>query len=203
MSVRIGVEGLVYSTMTTEDSISTAPTYAATTQAPGVISININPNGSVETLFADDGPMESASTLGKIEVEVKKAALSTQNQADLLGHTIDANGGLVCSDTDVPPYVAVGFKTLKSNGKYKYTWLYKGKFTEPESQNETKGESISYQTDTIKGQFVKLTHPVTIGGKSLRPWKYDIDEDDTLANAVTIAKWFTAPVMPSSTKDVS
>jgi phi13 family phage major tail protein len=163
------------------------------------MTININPNGSQETLFADDGPMETAATLGKIDVEIQKNELTTQNKADLLGHEIDVNGALVYGDSDVPPYVAIGFRTLKSNGKYRYVWLYKGKFTEPEDTNETKGDSINFQADTINGQFTRLSYQYTVNGRSVRPWKYELDGDYEEASETTIAGWFAAPIMPGAT----
>lgn len=199
MATRIGCDNLVYALMNTEDTATTAPTYGAVKPAPGVISVNINPNSSQETLFADDGPMETATTLGKIDVEINKAELTPENKADLLGHQIDANGGVVYGDSDVPPWVAIGFRTLKSNGNYRYVWLYKGKFTDPEDNNETKGDSINFQTDTIKGQFVKLNNQITINGKKVRLWKYELDQDSADADADTIAAWFDTVTMPSTT----
>lgn len=198
MATRIGCDNLVYAKMTTEDTDSIAPVYGTVTPALGVMSVNINPNGAQETLFADDGPMETASTLGKIEVEIQKSELTTQNKADLLGHQIDAKGALVYGDSDVPPWVAIGFRTLKSNGNYRYVWLYKGKFTEPEDANETKGDSINFQTDTISGQFTRLNMSYTLNGKKVRPWKYEIDQDSESADAETISSWFTKPVMPTA-----
>lgn len=199
MATRIGCDNLVYARMTTEDTADAAPVYGEVVKAPGVMSININPNGSTETLFADDGPMDTASTLGKIEVEIQKAELTTHNKADLLGHQIDSKGGLVYGDSDVAPWHAIGFRTLKSNGNYRYVWLFKGKFTEPEDANETKGDSINFQNDTISGQFTRLSYPYTINGKTVRPWKYEIDQDNSEADATTIGKWFDAPVMPTAT----
>lgn len=198
MATRIGCDNLVYAKMTTEDTDSVAPVYGTVIPALGVMSVNINPNGAQETLFADDGPMETASTLGKIEVEIQKSELTTQNKADLLGHQIDAKGALVYGDSDVPPWVAIGFRTLKSNGNYRYVWLYKGKFTEPEDANETKGDSINFQTDTISGQFTRLNMSYTLNGKKVRPWKYEIDQDSEGIDAATITSWFTKPVMPTA-----
>lgn len=199
MATRIGCDNLVYVPMTTEDTKETAPVYGTVVPAVGVMSLNINPNGSQETLFADDGPMETAATLGKIEVEIQKAELTTKNKADMLGHQIDEKGGLVYGDNDVSPWLGIGFRTLKSNGKYRYVWLYKGKFTEPEDNNETKGDSINFQSDTIKGQFVKLNYAYTVNGKTTRPWKYEMDEDNESADAATMASWFSTPVMPATT----
>ena len=203
MATRIGCDNLVYATMKTEDTATAAPTYNAVKSAPGVISVNINPNSSQETLFADDGPYDTATTLGKIDVEINKAELTTENKADLLGHQVDENGGIVYGDSDVPPWAAIGFRTLKSNGKYRYVWLYKGKFTDPEDNNETKGDSINFQSDTIKGQFVKLNNQLTIGEKKVRPWKYEMDADNETASAEVMAKWFSSVIMPGATSGAS
>ena len=198
MATRIGCDNLVYAQMTTEDTVTTPPAYGEVKAAPGVMSLNINPNGATETLFADDGPMESASTLGRIEVEIQKNALTTTNKAELLGHTIDANGALVYGDSDIPPWTAIGFRTLKSNGKYRYVWMYKGKFTEPEDNNETKGDSINFQADTIKGAFVRLNYQYTVSGKKIRAWKYELDEEHEGVAEDAAATWFDAPVMPGA-----
>ena len=131
----------------------------------------------LKLLFADNGPMESASTLGNIEVEIQKNELTAQNKVDLLGHALDSNGGIVYGDNDIAPYVAIGFRSLKSNGKYRYVWLYKGKFIDPEDNNETKGDSINFQSETISGQFVKLANPVIVNSKVAHLWKYELDGD--------------------------
>ena len=34
-------------------------------------------------------------------------------------------------------------------------------------------------------------------GKTVRPWKYEMDEEDEAADATTIAGWFNAVVMPA------
>lgn len=199
MATRIGCDNLVYALMTTEDTAESAPVYGEVIPAPGVMHVNINPNASQETLFADDGPMETATTLGKIDVEIQKNELTPQNKADLLGHTLDANGGLIYGDSDVPPFVAIGFRSLKSNGKYRYVWLYKGKFTDPEDNNETKGDSINFQADVIKGQFVKLTYPVKVGEKNIRMWKYELDGDSKDAKESAMTGWFQTVTMPAAT----
>lgn len=198
MSTRIGCDNLVYALLTADDGI-VAPTYGPIKKAPGVMSLSINPNPAQETLFFDDGPGETASTLGKIEVEIQKNELTTAEKADLLGHGVDSKGGLVYGSNDVAPWVAIGFRTLKSNGTYRYVWLYKGKFMEPEEQNETKGDAINFQSDTIKGQFAKLNKSFVVasGKPAVKPWKYEIDEEAENADDATIAAWFTQVMLPT------
>lgn len=201
-ATRIGCDHVVAALITeaTEDG---TPTFTQYTPLPGIMSLTINPNASTDTIFYDDGPGETAVTLGKVEVEMEKNALSTAEKAFLLGHQVDANGSLVFGASDVPPWVAIGFRTLKANGTYKYIWLYKGKFVDPEEKNETKGDSIKFGTDTIKGNFVKLDKDFTVNGRVVKPYKIELDEEHIEANPVTIASWFTAVPLPASTKQTS
>lgn len=197
MATRIGCDNLVYAILTADDGVSD-PTYGEVKSAPGVMSLNINPNASQETVFYDDGPGESATTLGNIEVEIQKNELTTEQKADLLGHTIDSKGAIIYGANDTPPWVAIGFRTLKSNGKYRYVWLYKGKFLEPEDNSETKGDSVSFQSETITGQFVKIEKKYVIGGKEIQPWKYEIDAEHPDADSSLMATWFDEVQLPST-----
>jgi len=126
MAMRIGCDNLHYALMTTEDTALTPPTYATIKTAPGVMHVNINPNASLATAFFDDGPGDTAATLGNIEVEIQKNTLTTENKADLLGHVIDANGGVVYADDDVPPYVAIAFRTLSQTENIGMSGCIKG-----------------------------------------------------------------------------
>ena len=56
---------------------------------------------------------------------------------------------------------------------------------------------ISMQADTIKGQFVKLNHPVTVGSKEIRLWKYELDGDNPGASESAMSTWFDTVKMPS------
>lgn len=178
----IGLRDLHYAIMTADTS--SGATYQTPVKITGAIQANINPNPSVETLFADDGPMETAATLGQIELELVAADFPPEVQAALLGHTIDADGVLHRKSTDNPPWVAIGFRSLKSNGKYRYVWLLKGKFMVPEQNHETKGDSINFQTPTLRGVFVKREYD--------DEWMRQIDEDSPNANPTVINDWFNS-----------
>lgn len=180
MSTQVGLRNLCYALLTT-DSITGTIAYETPVRIVGAIKANINPNGSSETLFADDGPMETATALGKIDLELETADLPLDVQAILLGHT--RTGGVTTRKAgDVPPWLAVGFKSIKSNGKYRYVWLYKGKFLLPELNHETKKEGIAFQTPTIKGTFVKRDADDA--------WIKQTDEDDTDYVSSIGTNWF-------------
>jgi phi13 family phage major tail protein len=189
MSVLIGLNSLYYAILTS-DPVGGTPTYDAPVRIAGAIKAGVNPNASLETLFADDGPSETASTIGQISVELNVSDLDLDTQAVLLGHT-KSGGILIRKGGDVPPWVALGFKTLKSNGKYRYTWLAKGKFAIPEQNNETKGDTVTFQTPTIQGSFVKRD--------SDDEWERHIDEDDTDYLPALGTAWFTSPIGSNDT----
>lgn len=182
--VQIGLKDVYYAILQ-DDPASGTPTYNAPVKLAGAISANVNPNASNETLFADDGPYETASTIGQISLELSVADLALDVQAALLGHT-KAGGVLIKKSSDIPPFVAVGFRSLKSNGKYRYTWLAKGKFAAPEQANETKGDSVSFQTPTISGSFLKRDCD--------DEWERHVDEDDADYLPILGTNWFTSPL---------
>lgn len=178
---QVGVSDLYYAVLTKDDG--TGVTYNTPVKIPGLISINIKPNSSTETLFGDNGPMETASTLGNIQVEINTADIDFATQAVLLGHTLNGSGILLRKSTDIPPWVAIGFKALKSNGKYRYGWLVKGKFAIPDMDNTTRKDSIDFQTPTINGSFVKRDNDAL--------WLRQTDEDAVGYTAATGTNWFT------------
>lgn len=150
--VQVGLRDLHYAILTQDDVNGVS--YDTPVKVSGFINAQINPTTNSETLYADDGPAEVATSLGEITVELQVKDLPLEVQADLLGHQV-SNGMLVKSSSDQAPYVAIGFRSLKSNGKYRYVWLYKGKFTTPEHEYQTKEDQPTFQTPTISGSFLK------------------------------------------------
>ena len=178
--VKVGLSALYYATLTSDASGGVV--YGTPTIITGIITANINPNSVIETLFADDGPLEVSTQLGNIEFELNVADIPLNIQAVLLGHTISA-GIMERIASDIPPWVAIGFKALKSNGNYRYAWLYKGKFKEPELNHETKDDSVNFQTLTIVGNFAKRDYD--------DKWLKQADEDESGYQTATGTDWFT------------
>lgn len=219
--MRIGIDNLVWCPLDKDDSSELKYKKNGTAEQvyalPGVMSLNINPNTSMETAYYDDGPGEVATTIGKIEVTLNKSSLGPKEQAVLLGASyiklagaIDTAAGLLSGVSDTPPWGALGFRTLKSDGTYRYVWLLKGKFTIPTSNNETKGESINFQSDEVTGSFVSVSHVFEVkssateweGDYKLSPWKVDWDESDTTTEADRQKikdNWFKQVIVPSYT----
>jgi phi13 family phage major tail protein len=183
MSTQIGLSSLYYALLTADTNANA--TYSTPVHIPGVITANINANASQDTLFADDGPMETATSIGKIDLELDLADLPFDVQSVLLGHTLDANGILLRKSNDVPPWAAIGFKSLKTSGSYRYVWLLKGKFLIPDLTHETKADKITFQKPKFKGSFVKRDFD--------DGWIRQADEDATGYTATIGTNWFTDP----------
>lgn len=183
--LKIGMRDLYYAKLTKDDA--TGVTYETPTLIAGAISAKVSAKTDSVTLYADDGAFETASSLGEITVELELADLPLSVQADLLGHTL-TNGVLEAKATDEAPYVAIGFRALKSNGKYRYYWLLKGRFEIPDDESQTKEDKVKFQTAKIKGTFVSRVYD----GK----WKLVGDEDET---GFTATDWFTVTKINAGT----
>lgn len=151
MGIQIGLDNLVYSTLTKDDA--TGVTYATPVKIPGAISAKVSTKTNSATLYADDSAAETASAVGETEVEFNMKDLPLDVQAVILGHSVD-KGVLVKKSSDIAPYIAMGFRSVKSNGKYKYVWLLKGKFETNDIEAKTLEDKPDFQTATIKGTFV-------------------------------------------------
>lgn len=179
-SALIGLKDLHYAIMNEDE------TYAAPVKMAPVINAKVTPSVNTETLYADDGPAETAVAMGEIQVELETADLPLEVQAALLGHTLDAATGVMTKkSTDTAPYIALGFKSQKANGKYRFVWLLKGKCAPQEEEYATKEDQISYNTPKIKASFVKRNTDDV--------WQYVADEDSGFDGAAT---WFTTVYKP-------
>ncbi|MED4726991.1 phage tail protein [Aneurinibacillus migulanus] len=178
---RVGLNDLHYAKLTKDDA--TGVTYGAPIRIVGAITANISPSTNTETLYADDGPSEVATALGEISVELNVKDLPLEVQADLLGHTLNDQGVLTKNADDQAPYVAIGFRSQKSNGKSIFVWLLKGKFQPSEEEYQTKEDSPTFQTPTIEGSFVKR--------EADGHWQFVGDEDATGFTKAIADAWFT------------
>lgn len=189
----IGCDNFHFAVMTTEETKTAAATYddkSGMTPIPGLIKISITPQTNSNTLYADNGPALVATSLGEVDVSLNVADLTPDVLAKLLGHTYDeTKKTVVYNANDVAPYVAIGFAAQMNGGdKTRFVKLFKGKFTEPADEPQTKGASVEFQTPTITGKFVKLTNSGV--------WKKTQDAEN--AEVTTVAETFFKTVLDAA-----
>ena len=158
------------------------PYYAIYAEAGGVVSYSdgavmgkaTEANISIETtednnLYGDNGLAETdrrftngSLTLSTTDLsqEVSKAILGLTEQAitGIDGVTDTSVKELVYDDTQVTPYLGVGFIIKKKvNGAYKWRGVVLPKimFSVPEDAATTQGESIEWQTPELTGAIMR------------------------------------------------
>lgn len=190
---KIGISGFRYAKQTTEESSTADATYGTVTAVPGLVSIEVSTEAQQSTLYADNGPYETASAMGAVNVTVDLADLPLSVQADLLGHTLDtttaSNPKLTKKSGDTAPYVCIMFEFLMGNGQKRCVKLYKGRFAEPTDSGQTKGENVEFQTSQITAQFVALKGKANNAGK----WEYLAD----YASDADTSGFYSATIVPA------
>lgn len=153
---KIGLKNFYYS-IATENATTGALTYAGATKLAKAISASFEPTLSDATLYADDAIAErdAGVTGGTLTLGIDRYDLTTA--AALLGHTVGTGGEMVSNTTDTAPYVGFGrVVTLMQDGAYKYRAVFFPKvvFSEPSTDNTTKGENTEFGTYEITGTVV-------------------------------------------------
>lgn len=150
----IGLKNLRYSKLDAQDQVTTASNFGRAVDC----KVSIEKNNA--ELYADDGIAESDYSFKKGTVSLTVDDDETAF-AEVLGHKVGTDGEVVRNADDVAPYVAIGrILTKQVNGvkKYKVEFLHKVKFSEPSTDEKTKGESIEFGTCAIEGTVHKLAN---------------------------------------------
>ena len=188
----IGLDKLYYAKIT-EDKDGNE-TYATPVQLAKAISADLSVELAEATLYADDGAAEIVKEFKSGTLSLGVDDLGGSVASDLTGSTIDNNGVVISTAEDGGDPVAVGFRAKKSNGKYRYFWLYRVKFGIPATALATKGDSITFNTPTIEGTIMRRNK---MDGKGKHPWKAEVTEGDSAVTAATITNWYKEVYEPS------
>ena len=151
----IGLDKLYYAKITEGDNGN--ETYGTPTQLAKAMTAELSVELAEATLYADDGAAEVVKEFQSGTLTLGIDDIGVQVAQDLTGAKIDDNKVLISASEDGGEPVAIGFRAKKSNGKYRYFWLYKVKFGIPATNLTTKGESIEFSTPTIEGTVCAAT----------------------------------------------
>lgn len=151
----VGLKHLVIAPVTLDTEEET--TYGALQLVAGAIDASITPsNADAEVQYFDDNEGDVVQPDPDVAFKIKLADVALPIRAMLLGETTDKNGVLISKAGDKATYFAVGFKALKSNGKYRYVWLYKCRCNPITESFQTKeGTTITRQTTDCEFVAVK------------------------------------------------
>jgi phi13 family phage major tail protein len=188
----IGLDKLYYAPIT--ESATGDETYGVPAILAKAISAELSVELAEATLYADDGAAEIVKEFKSGTLSLGVDDIGAAIASALTGATIDSNQVIISASEDGGAPVAIGFRAKKSNGKYRYFWLYRVKFGIPATNLATKGDSITFSTPTIEGTVLRRNKTDTSGK---HPWKAEVTEGDASVSTETISGWYTSVYEPA------
>ena len=195
----IGLDKLYYAPITEATEESTGvhigdESYGAPVQLAKGISADLSVELTEATLYADDGAAEIIKEFKQGTLSLNVDEIGAAVAAALTGVKVDDNGVVISASENGGKPVAIGFRAKKSNGKYKYFWLYKVKFGIPATNLATKGDSITFSTPTIEGTVIRRNK---LDANGEHPWKAEVTEGECGVSASVITNWYSAVYEPT------
>lgn len=155
MSRQIGLDKFTVAILTKDDK--TTITYEEPKTLARAISATVTRNATSDKIFSDDSLEDVINNFNSVDVELNVNDLTLEMRALIQGAHFK-EGVLVESKEDIIPEIALGFRSKKTTGHYRYIWLLKGKFNLPEDGFETTSDKITPQTLTINASFGSRDH---------------------------------------------
>lgn len=187
----VGVDQLYIAEVTQDD----ASGYAAATPewlAPAA-ELRQEPATNTETQYADNQAYDTMSAVGETPITMVVTNLPAEMYAKITGQVFDATTGRVYEKEGTPKYFALGFRSMKSNGKYRYYWFQKVKFSVPTEEAATKTDTPEFKTRELVATALKTVYKFNLGTETDSVKRVWGDEDTTNFSATG---WFTQVQVP-------
>ena len=158
VSSTIGLKNVVIAPLTADTE--TEHTYGTVQAMAGAIEASVTPdNTDPDIMYADDIEFDTLYADPQLTFKLKMADIPLAIQEMLFANVIDDNGVLIRTAQDKPPYFAVGFKSEKSNSKFRFVWLFKIR-AKPLTENfaTKEGDTVTRQNPEVEFTAIKRTH---------------------------------------------
>ncbi len=190
----IGLDEMYYAKIKSADNADEE--YDTPKKMSGAISVDIAKNIAEAMLSADNRAYYANKSFSNGTITINLADISDEALVDIFGAVKDSKGGIAFAGDKLPEPVAIGFRALKANGKYRYTWLLRVVFAPPGENVQTKGDTITYTTPTATGTF---SDQIKAAADGHHYHQYKMDEDGEGADKTTMQGWFTSVKEPAVT----
>ena len=191
VSSTVGLKNVVLSPLLTDTD--EGHTYGDLQLMAGAIEASVTPdNADPEVQFADDTEFDTLYADPEVSFKLKMADIPLVIQEMIFANVVDDNGVLIRTAQDKPPYFAIGFKSEKSDGKFRYVWLYKVR-AKPLTENfaTKEGKTINRQNPEVEFTAIKRTHDSR--------YQAVADEDEGGFTAAKAATFLTSVYEPAFT----
>ena len=194
--VTIGLDNLWFAQVTQDD----ADGYV--TDTPQSLAPVAEMTGSVNTaetfMYFDNLALEHLQAEGESVRELDLQGMAPELMALLSGDNFNSADGSYTdrADPTLAPNWALGYRSKKSNGSYRYFWYLKGKFSKPSKEEKTQSDAAEGKTTKLTYTAVKTKYQFTqANGVTDGAKRFFKDEDTTNAD---VTGWFTAVQTPAS-----
>jgi phi13 family phage major tail protein len=197
----VGLRDLYYAEVTQDD----ADGYVAGTPvhfAPA-IDASLAAASNARTQYADNQAYDTMSSEGESKITLTVTGLPVETLAFLAGRVFDASTGRMYDNGGTPPYVALGFSALRSNGSTRYYWYLKGRFQMPDEDKASKSDTPDPKALKLTFTAVKTIYQFELSESIDDGVKRVVGDEDTADFDET--GWFGAVQTPETTSvsDVS
>lgn len=153
---------------------------------PGIVQCNGTPQTNTTDFYADDILYFQAMADTGDEIELEAALIPDAVKAQMLGWEIDTNGALVRVAGGTRKEFAMAFET-DGDAKKRRKVIYSCLASVPNDSNQTKGESVTVQTESLTVR----SKPITLGGVTVIDAVLEEAQDST-----AFSNFFTAVYTP-------
>jgi len=188
---KIGLDSLYVAEVTQDDSsayVADTPEYLAPAG-----EASQEPTSSFDIQYADDQPYDVSTSEGETKVNLTVTGMPLAMLAKITGRVFDSTSGRMYDNGGVAPYMALSFRSMKSNGSYRYYQFLKGKFDMPKEEVATKADAPDPKTMQLVFTAIRTVHKFDLGTVT-DSVKRIIGDSDTTNFSGTV--WFNAVQTP-------
>jgi phi13 family phage major tail protein len=152
------------------------------------------PSSSFEIQYADDQPYDVMTAEGETKISLSVTGIPLEMLAKITGKEFDSTTGRMYDNGGTAPYIALSFRSLKSNGSYRYYQYLKGKFDMPKEDTATRAESPEPKTMELVFTAIRTVYEFDLGDINDKV-KRIVGDDDTTNFSGT--SWFSQVQTPA------
>jgi len=190
----IGLDSIYVAEVTLDSS--TAYTAGTPESLAPAAEISMKPVSSQDTQYADNQSYDVFASEAETDMEITLTGVPSEMLAKILGSVFNAASGRVYDNAGTPPWMALGFRAMKSNGKYRYMWLQKVQFSPPEEGAVTKADKATPKTIKLICKAIKTTYKWNLGSVTDSIKRVYGDED---TDSFSATGWFSQVQVPGTT----
>ena len=160
-----------------------------------VRKVTITPSYAENELDSNDAVEAQGNEISGYTVSFDASGIEPEVEAEVYGHKMDENGGMIEKDGDEPPELALLLELAMSGGNSKFVILYCGSAKHPTDEAESKTRSgFTYSNPTVEFSFGKALNGLL---------KYSMRTDATAYKKEIGEAWFDEVKYPGEVATIA